>query len=204
MAVMGPGKVVRVRLARGSVKLVHGGVDAFALKAIDGLDGAVDGLGEDGPLGGKEFAEDVLDHRLAIGGADADAEARDIPHVVEDGLHAVVAAGGAAGTDADAAERQGGVVEDGEDLGRGDFVKARDGGDGLAAQVHEARRLAENHAAGGGDCGVPFRLEAKWNRGALGEPVHDHKAGIVARLLVFPARITEAGNEAKVRFIDQL
>jgi hypothetical protein len=26
----------------------------------------------------------------------------------------------------------------------------------------------------------------------------------VARLLVFPARITEAGNEAKVRFIDQL
>ncbi len=145
----------------GSVKLVHGGVETVELKAVYGLEGTVDGLGEDGALGGKEFAEYMLDHETAIGGADADAETWDITDVIEDGLHAIVAAGRAAGTDADASEGKGGVIEDGQDTRRRDFVEMGDGGDGLATEVHEAGGLAEDDSAGGGDGGVPFRLDAK-------------------------------------------
>ena len=65
-----------------------------------------------------------------------------IADAIEDGLHAVVAAGGTAGADADAAKRQGNVIENGKHPGGLDLVEMGDVGHGLAAQVHEALRLA--------------------------------------------------------------
>ncbi len=77
-----------------------------------------------GRSSGEEFPEDMVDHRAAIRGADADAQARDVADVLEDGFHAVVAAGGAVGADADAAERQRDVIEYGEDLRGLEFCKS--------------------------------------------------------------------------------
>ncbi len=189
------------RGVRVSVKLVHGGLDAVALEAINGLDGAFDGLGKDEALVGKKFPEDMLDHRAAFGGADANAEAGHVAHVIEDGLHSVMAARGAAGPNPQTAQGKGKVIEDGENPGRLDLMETGDRGDGLSTEIHEAPWLAEDDAAGGGDGGIPFRLESKLNAGAPCESVHDHEAGIVARLLVLAAGIAETGNEAKEGFM---
>ena len=72
--------------------------------------------------------EDVAD-RPALGGADADAQARNGlgAEVFDDGLEAIVAARGARGPDAKASQREGHIIQNHENLGRLDLVKGAEG-----------------------------------------------------------------------------
>ena len=81
--------------------------------------------------------------------------------MLQDRFQAVVPARGAARRGCAAAQRERGVVKHRQDLRRRDFVETADGRDGLAAEVHEAARLAQKHAVRGRDLGVPFCLAAK-------------------------------------------
>jgi hypothetical protein len=109
------------------------------------------------------------------GTADADAEAWDFfgAEVDENGVEAIVAAGGAGFAEADRPERERGVIEDDHDLLTGDFVIFGEIADGFAAEVHESLGLHEGAAADFGGFGIPLGLKGEIRHGAAGQLVGD-------------------------------
>ena len=118
--------------------------------------------------------------------------------LLDDGLDAVVAAGGAVLAQAQLAGLQGDVVKEDDDPGGGDLEEGGELQDAPAGEVHIGLGLEQEELAGGGiDLGVEA-LELQLvdlDTQLFGDAVDGPEAGVVAGLLIFPAGIAQADDE---------
>src|SRR6202035_1425148 len=139
--------------ALGPIDLVHGHLDSLAQPGLAGVGGAEDHLVDRLPLlrgegGEHEVGQPLLPFRpppLRPGAPPPEPQARPLrrAQVLEDRLHAAVAARAAAPPQAQAAERQVDLVEDCQDLLRLEAVALHQAAGGIAATVHIGLRQGE-------------------------------------------------------------
>ena len=179
------------------VELIQGGIHAVGVRKFERIGGAGDGFGNGWHLVVLKHSENMVVQGGVAGTADPDAEAWDFfgAEVDENGVEAIVAAGGAGFTEADRAEREGGVIEDDQDLLAGDFIIFGEIADGFAAEVHEGLWLHERAAADFGGFGIPLGLKGKICHRPARQLISDKKADVVARVPVLGPGIAEAGHE---------
>jgi hypothetical protein len=85
------------------VELIHGGIHAVGVRKFERIGGAGDGFGNGWHLVVLKHSENMVVQGGVAGTADPDAEARDFfgAEVDENGVEAIVAAGGAGFAEAD-------------------------------------------------------------------------------------------------------
>src|SRR5580692_402027 len=137
--------------------------------------------------------------------ADADAIAdKAVAEVREEAGHAVVAAVAAGGRHFQAAELDGEVVVNGDDIGGYELVGAGQRGDGRTAFIHKRLRFHEEpgDAAGffpTGDLGLELRVRVPGKAELLRKGVDDDEPEVVPGFFVLAARIAEAGDQSEGR-----
>lgn len=107
------------------MKSIRRSGDSLGARKLHGIHGAGKHVFQQRFLVWSELAEDVADHFTGLAAAYAELESGEFvgTKVLEDGLDAVVTAGGALFTKPQGTERQGDVVINDEHLGGRPFVK---------------------------------------------------------------------------------
>ena len=162
--------------------------------------GPVDGSVEFLAFARGELAKHVIDHAAVLaGGTDSHPQARDRARaeMLDHRLHPVLAARTAFLTQAKVSKRQGQIVINHEDLGRGYLVKLAVRTDRATAEVHERLRLEQRQAirSAAPEC-LPAAGKAQAQPRPRGQPVDDQKPDVVPRVLVLAARVAQPGHQA--------
>ena len=133
--------------------------------------------------------------------ADPDPQPAELlgPELVDDRAQAVVAARPAALAEAQLAERQREVVGDDEQVDQRGVLARQHLADREAGVVHVGQRLDERQVeapeAAHGDVGRVALAALAGPAGALGDPVHDQPADVVARAGVLRAGVAETDDD---------
>ena len=152
------------------------------------------------PLVGRKRGEDVVGE-AASRRPDPDPEPAELLGVelVDDRTETVMAAGPAALPEPELAERQGEVVGDDEEIDQRRVLAGEDLPDGVAREIHEGQRLDDHEVepavAAHGDRRSVARSALALPAGAVGDPVEDHPADVVARLRILVARVAQADDD---------
>src|SRR5512141_2336631 len=198
------GSIVVARPQLKGVEMVRGLVRAFARPRFHGIRRRVEQLVHSGLLAPIELAQDMVD-RVVAGLADAHAQPAEllVAHLLDDRLEAVVAAGAAALAEPQLAERQREVVADHEEFVHGRVLAREDLPNGEPGLVHEGQRLDQHEVEAPISTLDDGRRVARSTptdpAGSVGEPVQDHPADVVPRLLVLRARIPEPDDDLHER-----
>ena len=175
--------------------------DALGARKLHGIESGGKHVFEKRFFVGGKFPEHVADHLAGFAAADAELEAREDvgAEVLEDGLDAVMAAGGAFFAETKGAEREGDVVVDHQDLLGCPFVEGEDLVDGTAAQVHERLGFEQNRAGVRKFCEVALPLGSglKCDAGCCGEAIEHHESHVVAGFFILSPGIAEADDQVE-------
>ena len=177
-----------------------------------GIGGAGAGVLEVLGLAGAQLLEHVVgDGHLAGRVADAGADAAKVAaaHLVDDGAQAVVTGMAAAHLDAHVAGGNIELIVNHEQLFGLDLVLAAELGDGAARGVHVRLRLDQHNLALAAlflgivdvderDLGAGLVFPVR-DAGLTGQLVDCLKAGVVAGLGIFLARVAKPGNHANLK-----
>ena len=196
----------------GAVDVVAGIDHAVHDRQAGGVGGAGTGVLEVLGLAGTQLLEHVVgDGHLAGRVADAGADAAKVAaaHLVDDGAQAVVAGMAAAHLDAHVAGGNIELIVNHEQLFGLDLVLAAELGDGAARGVHVRLRLDQHNLALAAlflgvvdvderDLGAGLVFPVR-DAGLTGQLVDCLKAGVVAGLGIFLARVAKPGNHANLK-----
>ncbi len=182
------------------VVAVGGLVRPIAGPCLDGVSGRIEQFVETLLLVGREPGQDVVD-RVPIRLPDPDPETAELlgPKLVHDGAQAVVATRAATLAEAELAERQGEIVGHDEQVDERSVLTSQHLAHRQAGIVHVGERLDERDVeaaeAPRGDVGRVALASLARPAGALGDPVHDQPADVVAGPGVLRAGVPEPDDD---------